>query len=57
MTKFRSELSGFFLEDGFWQQDAAIMLTEMRSTSAIRPYENNPHLNAAAVDSVASGNR
>src|SRR5713226_5993388 len=30
------------------------MLVEMRPISSIRPYENNPRLNDAAVDAVAA---
>jgi hypothetical protein len=30
------------------------MLVEMRSITSIRPYENNPRLNEAAIDAVAA---
>src|SRR5262245_25983879 len=33
------------------------MLLEMRSLSSIRPYENNPRLNDAAVEAVAASIR
>src|SRR6185369_6759306 len=33
------------------------MLVEMRSIESIRPYENNPRINDAAVDAVAASIR
>src|SRR5579871_3485665 len=45
-------LSGF--REPFFEKRWQTMFVEMRPITSIRPYENNPRINEAAVDAVAA---
>jgi DNA modification methylase len=56
MLLIRSELSEFF-RDSFSERGGKNVHVEMRPIGSVRPYENNPRLNDAAVDAVAASIR